>query len=279
MNKLLAANFMRLKKSLLFWGCIVFMAGFAILLQIFNYLDIHKGGVDPAQAFGGDIFVFAGFIGIVCAVFISMFTGTEYSDGTIRNKVVIGHSRRDIYFSNLITGVFTGICADLIYLGVYFLSGAVIIGDCFDFPVSALLVQILTAVVLTAALASIFTLISMLNYNKAASAVACVLLAFVLLFAGSYTYNRLSEPEYYPGAYIDENGVLQKGEPEKNSRYLRGTERKVYQFINDFLPGGQQVQMGDGGTDKPWVLMGYSVIIVMMSTAGGCLAFRRKDLR
>lgn len=284
MNKLLAANFMRLKKSFLFWGCIVFMAGFALLLQIFNYFEIQefnaqKVDYDLAGVFGSDAMVFATFVGIVSAVFISLFTGTEYSDGTIRNKVVIGHRRRDIYFSNLITGIFTGICVDLAYLAVYFVTGPVFIGDCFGFSVSALLVQLLTVVVLTAALGSVFTLISMLNHNKAASAVVCVLLAFALLFAGSYTNSRLSEPEYLPEYYVDENGAVQQGEPEKNPRYLTGTKRQVYQFANDFLPGGQQIQLAGGGTPKPWTLMGYSGVIVLISTVGGVAAFRRKDLR
>ena len=30
------------------------------------------------------------FIGIVMAVFCSLFIGTEYSEGTIRNKIIIG---------------------------------------------------------------------------------------------------------------------------------------------------------------------------------------------
>ena len=41
-------------------------------------------------------------MGLVAAVFISLFVGSEYSDGTIRNKLVVGHSRMRIYLANLI---------------------------------------------------------------------------------------------------------------------------------------------------------------------------------
>ena len=54
------------------------------------------------------------------------------------------------------------------------------------------------------ALASIFTLVSMLNQNKALSAVICILGLFVLLIAGIMINNQLSMPEYYDEyAYID----------------------------------------------------------------------------
>ena len=40
------------------------------------------------------------FIGIVMAVFCSLFIGTEYSEGTIRNKIIIGQKRGTVYLSN-----------------------------------------------------------------------------------------------------------------------------------------------------------------------------------
>lgn len=78
---------------------------------------------------------------------------------------------------------------------------------------------------------------------------------------------------------MDESGQLQLGEPEKNPRYLSGTKRQVFLFADDFLPGGQQLQIGSGGAGEPWKLMGYSVIITAGVTAAGVLLFRRKDLK
>ena len=40
-------------------------------------------------------------IGLFMAMFTSLFIGTEYDYGTIRNKIIVGHSRTSIYFSNL----------------------------------------------------------------------------------------------------------------------------------------------------------------------------------
>ena len=45
-----------------------------------------------------DHFYFAGmpFIGIFIAAFIGLLLGTEYSDGTMRNKLIVGHTRTNV---------------------------------------------------------------------------------------------------------------------------------------------------------------------------------------
>lgn len=275
MNRLLSANFMRLKRSKVFWICAAAMAGFAVAMEWVNYGEI-KEGIEVTLE--GKLLVYSTFVSVAIAAFVSLFLGTEYSDGTIRNKVVIGHSRTAIYLSNLITAAVSAMAMCLAYLAVYSLVGVAAI-DRFTAEPKAILTQILCSLVLAVAFSAILTLLAMINQNKAVSAVICVLLAFGLLFAGSYIGNRLDEPEYYSGYYMDEAGTLQEGPQEKNPRYLSGTERKVYQFANDFLPGGQQIQLASGGAEKPWKLMGYSVVITMTVTDAGVVIFKRKDLR
>lgn len=275
MSRLLSANFMRLKYSKVFWICVAAMAGFAAVMQWFNYRDIKDGAEVILE---GDLLVFVPFVSIAAGAFASLFLGTEYSDGTIRNKVVIGHRRVDIYLSNLITTAAAAIIMCAAYLIVYSLIGAAVIGSFTAKPL-AILTQILCVMVLSAAFAALFTLLAMNNQNKAVSAVLCVLLAFALLLAGSYLNARLEEPEYTGGYYMDESGQLQKEEPYKNPRYLEGSERKAYQFAYDFLPSGQQIQLGSGGSPHPWRLMGYSAVVTIVTTAAGILIFRRKNLR
>lgn len=275
MNRLLSANFMRLKHSKIFWICMAAMAGFALITQWYNYEDV-KDGLEPVLE--SELLVYASFVSIAISAFAALFLGTEYSDGTIRNKVVIGHSRAAIYFSNLVTTAAASLAMCLAYLVVYSLTGIVAVGS-FKAEPQVILLQILCSLVLAVTFSSIFTLLAMIDQNKAVSAVVCILLAFGLLFAGSYIYNRLEEPEYYSGYYVDESGTMQQGEPEKNPKYLSGTQRQVYAFANDFLPGCQQIRLASGEADQPWKMMGYSVIITVVTTAAGILIFKRKDLR
>lgn len=83
MYKLLDAGFARIKKDKIFWGAVIITFGVA-LLKIYNYaLNDLKYDADSL------IFGYINIIGMVKAVFTSIFIGTEYDCGTIRNKIVV----------------------------------------------------------------------------------------------------------------------------------------------------------------------------------------------
>lgn len=276
MNRLLAANFMRLKKSKVFWLCMLYMAVFAGLAVMSNHRVLQEGGDLSLEDM---VFTVAPFIGIVAACFVSLFVGTEYSDGTIRNKVIIGHSRTAVYLSNLITSAAAGILMYAVYLAVYIVLGIPEAGW-FGCEPKRLVLRLVCMLILSAAFASIFTLAVMLNQNKAVTAVISILLAFGILFAGTFILTRLSEPEYYEGyIYITDDGTREQEPREKNPKYLEGTKREVYAFFNDFLPGGQQMQLAEGSAENPGRLIGYSAVIIVVTTAAGIFLFRRKDLK
>ena len=71
-----------------------------------------KRCADPHRFAFLNSFGVSGFValpGIVMAAFCSMFIGTEFSDGTMRNKLIVGHRRREIYFTNFLTCALSGI--------------------------------------------------------------------------------------------------------------------------------------------------------------------------
>ena len=45
------------------------------------------------------------FFCLILAAGISLIVGAEYSDGTIRNKLIIGKTKAQIYFANLIASI------------------------------------------------------------------------------------------------------------------------------------------------------------------------------
>lgn len=275
MNKLLAANFVRLKKSKVFWVCMLLSAVFALLMDFSLYRMLREGGEPTLE---GSLFAFVPFIGIVGAAFVSLFIGTEYSDGTIRNKIIIGHSRGAVYLANLITCGVGGLLMCLVYMVIYTSLGAAIIGW-FTIPMEGLLLLLLCCVALTVCLISIMTVVVMLNQNKAVTAVLSIILALALLFAGSYTMNCLNQPEYYAGYEQAADGTIQREELHKNPRYLSGTTREIYEFVSDFTPGGQQIRFGGMQIEHPWRMTGYSALITIVVTGAGVTAFRRKDLK
>ena len=119
----------------------------------------------------------------------------------------------------------------------------------------------------------------MLCPNKAYTAAICILLAFALLFAGVYITSALNEPEYYQGFSYTENGVTVSDEMERNPNYLSGAKRRAYEFMYDFVPGGQALQLANMRAEKPGMLALYDGIILIISSAVGIIIFRRKDLK
>lgn len=277
MNKLLNANFMRLKKSKVFMSAAVFMAGLALLMVYSNYKAKSEG---YAVGLDGSLFAFTTFIGIVIACFVSLFVGTEYSDGTIRNKIIIGHSRCEIYISNLLISIIGSVALIAVYLAVYI---------CLSLPVTGWLTVEMKSVLrvlgcsllLAVVFSAIFTFTTMLNQNKAVTAVVSLVVALAILFTGVYLKNRLAEPEYVANyVQMTEEGVIESEDEIKNSRYLEpGLQRDVYEFLDEFLPGGQQLQLIQGEVAEPLKYMGYSSIIILTVTGFGIAVFRRKDLK
>lgn len=100
MIKLLNANLIRLKKDKALRIGIIFMFIMGVFTPVMHYIDMKKSGyqITLDNGFFNNVL----FCVILSSVFCSLYVGTEYSDGTIRNKVVIGHTRMSIYFSNLI---------------------------------------------------------------------------------------------------------------------------------------------------------------------------------
>lgn len=129
------------------------------------------------------------------------------------------------------------------------------------------------------AFSAIFILIAMLWQNKAYAVAGCILVTFFLLFMGIHIVSSLNEPEYYSAYSYTENGITVQEDESKNPNYLSGTKRKVYEFLNDFTPGGQLFQIGNMKVEKPLRLGLYDGIIIIAATGCGMFIFSRKDLK
>ena len=100
MLKLLHAGFSRLHKSRLLLLCMT--AAFAVsslfLLQI-------GGSEESVWALDEALLQILPFLPVLYAAFIGLFLGVEYQDGTMRNKIVAGHTRSAVYLSQLLTAM------------------------------------------------------------------------------------------------------------------------------------------------------------------------------
>lgn len=275
MTKLLFANFVRMWTSKVFRGGVIFMAFMGGILPINRYNYARRFEI----VFFIDNTFFIGVIigAIVLAVFCSLFVGAEYSDGTMRNKIVIGHSRIAIYLSNLITNAIAGCIFFTIYFTLNLCVGLFLHGT-FAAKLEVIITLVVSVCMLFIAVSSIFTLIAMLNQNKSIVSITCILSVVALLLIGSYCFTRLNEPKMRP-AYTSTNGSQVYEEDTPNPDYVGGTKRKVYGFIYNFLPGGQMIQFASMEISNPYILSLYSSIIILVTLGIGVPVFCKKDLK
>lgn len=275
MSKLLSANFIRLRKDKSFWLGMLFMFGAGIFFPVMRYIDANQSGV--INNIDNGFLGCALFIGIIMAVFCSLFIGTEYSDGTIRNKIIIGHKRTVVYLANLVTTSIVGTAMCVVFFLTYLCIGIPLLGF-FVMDIKLILLFVFTIFLLANAFSSVFVLISMLNHNKAVTAVICILLSFGFLLTGAMLNKMLDAPETVSTYSIGADGEATAAEVP-NPQYLEGTKREVIQAMYDILPGGQAIQCAITDAVNLPLLPIYSVVIIVLSTGAGLFFFKRKDLK
>lgn len=279
MSKLLSANFARLWRNKLYWLCFFAMLLFSGGVMLMGSRQAAKLLLEGYSR-NLDYYYFhtLPYFGLFLSVFTGLFLGTEYSDGTIRNKIIVGCTRMEIYLCN-------SICCAVAALTIYIawavggLVGIPALGTWSIGPAGLaeyLLIGLLSVLVLNA----VFTLIGQLSSNKAATAVVSILAALVLLLAASMLYNALCEPETtYSGITISAEGGLGLGEEIPNPAYVGGTMRIVYQVLLNILPTGQAIWIADGEVTQPIGMIVSSVAAIVVLTICGFALFRRKDLK
>ena len=278
MSNLLSSGFSRLWKNKLFWLCIIFNIGFSCVLCT----DRHTAKVEYGYEETIDSIFYAYapvMMMIIIPMFTTLFIGTEYSDGTIRNKFIIGHSRLSIYLSNLIVCSAANILISAAAILTSIAVGFPLLGF-FNMPIKNALYLTLCTFLADISMTALVTLIAMLIQNKAGSAVASIVIALALLMTTSIIYERLNEPELQTNyIYMDENGEIQPGDPAPNPLYVSGTTRAVLEFTNDFIPSGQSIQVSNLDVERSSRWWYFSLILTAAAVGAGFEFFRRKDIR
>lgn len=278
MSKLLSAGFIRLRKSIYFRLCIIAISAITVMTMLHG---CRQALSDTASILNYSLdryyFNLAPTLGIFWAVFSSFFIGTEYSDGALRNKLIVGRTRASVYLSNLIVTS----AATLIMTAVWLISGlcGIPVLGIWKMPANELLISILTYFFTCVALSSLLTAFQMSLSNKAVSAVLSVLFYLCLIICASFLYNSLCEPEMISGVVMNADNGIQMSEPLPNPSYVGGIKRDVYSILLNILPTGQQILFADQAIINPVANMLSSVILTVISTLCGIAAFCKKDIK
>lgn len=278
MTKLLSAGFARVRRDRLLWcfvaAVLIFSAGM-MLMGIRTAIEREALGDDSATM-EYIYFDLAPMLGLFVSAFTPLFLGTEYSDGTLRNKLIVGHSRRDIYLSNLIISTLAALFISLAgllggLLGLYHFGGFAMGWRQYAVYVGVLLLSVVS-------LTSILTALQMSVSNKAASAVASLLLFLAILVLSSRLYTALCEPAVVSEGFLTIDGI-QFTDPHPNPDYVGGITRRAYELIVNLLPTGQQLLISNNELSLPLVNAVCSLLVTVLSSLAGLLVFRKKDIK
>ncbi len=284
MAKLVISDFSRMAKSLCFRIYMGFAAIYGVITVLSEYISLCN-----AQNMGFDVnfaidrLAFNGLLAIMfaAAVFAGMFVGREYSDGTIRNKLVVGHGRFGIYLSNFTVCAAVNVLALLINLIAVFSIGIPLMG--IDMSAGEAAVNIVISVIAIVSITALFIFIAMLVKSKASALVILLLFTFFMFGATSFVDSLLEEPEYYGGMELvatEDNGFeYRMAEQEKNPYYLEGDARKAFEFLNDFLPSSQLYRIASLNAPELAKTAIYDIIVLIAVTEAGILLFRKKDIK
>ena len=281
MRKLLSAGFGRLWRNKFFYLAIVGI----FLLAVVTVLNGCRQAINDTSGYIRNLewyyFDTAVYSGIFLSAFIALFIGAEHSDRTLHNKLIVGHSRTEVYLANLT------ICSTV----TVFLVAAWMLGGMVGIPVlgfwiigvRGMLLATLVSVLVMVSLSSIFLMVSMLSSSKAVTAVTCILLSLLLIVCATTPYNALCQPEMSSGVMITVEGGLQFMDPTPNPGYVGEPLRSVYTVIVNMLPTGQQILLANIISDEGFAnyllqIIG-SVLITAFTTGVGISLFRRKDLK
>lgn len=275
MRNLFSVGLFRTVRSKLFYILLALTA----LIMAYVYYNTYRLqlGPDFAQL---DLYFFQ-FINVnivSAAVFCPLFLSSEYGDGALRNKLIVGRTRPQIYLANLTVNCLYGTAACLAAVVTGLCVGVPLLGWFQNAGPGKIMLYVLLALATTWVCAALYTFLSMVVASRGVAITLCILLAFGLILLGQYLYLALSQEEVLTALFYTDTGEMAVSE-QPNPAYLTGFARQVYQFFYELTPGGQAYQILGMSAQSPLRLLGYSGLVFVLVTGLGLAIFQKKDVK
>ena len=297
MYNLLRACSWKYIKSTAFWVSLIGAAICGVLCWPSHGLDTF---IDVSDVLSAVVYM-------ICAAMISLNVGKEYSDGTFRNKIIVGHTKAKIFLSEMLVGL--AACA-LVYL-VFAVSFSAVCAERVFGIKSEALIRIPMAILLASlGLSAMFVLISMLCSNKSVALIVTLVTLLVMVIAVDMAGTALWRSEmhtekYIPHVVMDEttgepiidptNGgyvLVTDNDPKYiDPNYISEPTRAVLTAIYDVLPAGAIDQYVaeiypyfEGKFPNqydlyPRYLPYVSAVVLAVLIFAGAMLFAKKDIK
>lgn len=281
MIRLLHANFYRLKKNKVFIGIIIItiIASFVMVFDTYQENIANEKYNMTKTPIDRTYIIYINIISFLIAIFVSIFVGTDYSDGTIRNKIIVGHSRKNIYLSNLIISIVVGLVLEIIHLTIVTIIGIPLIGK-IQMNILDFLYIILNMILLIIVFSSIFNFISMLCSNVTLSTVGSLLLILIMyVFCMSISVVANSTKELKIQDFDENGNLITQYIEDKN--YPGDFNKNLCKTVINILPTGQAMELSDVNIDMKEIKIYplYSLGGIIIINVLGIYMFNKKELK
>ena len=287
MGDLLASDFARMMRSKAFLATIVFCVEFPFCEFLLLYIE-NQSTNEPIKIMDGYLNSCFLLFGVIIAIFVSIFIGSDYHDGTLRNKLTAGHSRAKIYISNFLVCSVGCFILQFLYL---FTIIALFMGAFFrkitDYKYTTVSMLSLDSIIkmqlvgfyVVLTYMAVFLMFSMIISSRSISTTISIIIALVLLLVGTNITSKVAAEEMslvnskekYTTQYISQ---FQRGEE------LTGFKKTAYLFLDDFLLSCQVEHLKVGVVPpRAATYLLYDCLVITASTLLGIIIFRKKDVK
>ena len=219
-------------------------------------------------------FGYSPLMGPFIAVFAAYLWGTDYEYGTLRNKLICGHTREEVYFSNLLLTICAGLSTALIWLIVNGMLGIPLLGTAsLNLSLGEMAFYIFSSLLMVVALSSVCCLLASLAENKNSATLLCLGAVAAMVIIGMLLYDRFAEPELLDGWMWSDTDPTVRWHPQ-NIKFIGGTFRILLEFLICLTPGGQGVILCEEGVEHLIFLPLCSAFVIFSTSLIGSRSFK-----
>ena len=275
MRRLLRADIHSLFLDKVFIALTVFSFILGLTLPVLGLVNEIR--YNEYKEFEDYFFFFLPVFSLLISSYVSIFVGKSFDWGTVKNKITVGHSRRDIYLSFLIVSMVGTLVFIALFLIPYSVFGSLVYED-MSISFKALVLVLISAVLVLLSVTAISVALMETIGSRVISMIVSLFVVFALLLIGNYAEELLNEPEMISNSMIMVDGVFQFAESYPNPRFLAESKRWIYEALRDATLGGQMSQIMN--MECNWLRVSlYSIFSSILATLVGCIIFSRKDLK
>lgn len=201
MLNLLRADFYRIKKDIVLIIALILLVIFALMLPLLYYAMSIVGGDSLAEleaigmsiSFSGkSVFVssmsLTNNFGLILPVLIGILVCRDFTTGTVRNKIISGHSKASVYLSHAVSAAATGAALFALYSLLSLAFGVLILGYGSEFNSGELIYLIKTllmGILIFAAVISLAVFFSAITRNTGVTIVLQIFSSLFIMVLGT----------------------------------------------------------------------------------------------